>query len=119
MQIQDIQFKQLMELLALVLVVVGAYNIIMNAIKTRREERRLRNSPITKINERLDRHDKLFAKDKDRLDLLETEFADVSDATRILLRHSMAVNDHMISGNDISKLKDSSVEIRKYLLNRR
>ena len=31
----------------------------------------------------------------------------------------MAVNDHMISGNDVSKLRESNTEIQKYLLNRK
>jgi hypothetical protein len=30
----------------------------------------------------------------------------------------MAVNAHMISGNDVSKLRESNDEINRYLLNR-
>ena len=116
---ETISFEQLMQLCAMVLVLVGAYNVIMSAVKTRREEKKLRDSPVTQLTERVDRHDELLAKDKDRLDKLETDVMDLGEATRILLRQSMAVNDHMISGNDVSKLRESNSEIQKYLLNRK
>jgi len=31
----------------------------------------------------------------------------------------MAVNDHLISGNDVAKLKESNHEIQAYLTNRK
>lgn len=119
MTMGDIQFSQIMQLCALVLILVGAYNTIMTAMKNRREEKKLRDSPVTQLTERVDKHDELLAKDKDRLDKLETDVMDLGEATRILLRQSMAVNDHMISGNDVSKLRESNSEIQKYLLNRK
>lgn len=119
MTMGDIQFSQIMQLCALVLILVGAYNTIMSAIKNRREEKKLRDSPVTQLTERVDMHDTLLEKDKDRLDTLEADGVDVHEAIRILLRQAMAINNHIISGNDVSKLRESSSEIQKYLLNRR
>lgn len=109
---ENITFRQLVELLAVVLVALGAYNVIMSAIKTAREEKRLRDSPVTRLKERVDDH-------KGRLEALETEVHDTSVAVRVLLRQSIAVNAHLISGNDVSRLKASSDEIQEYLTNRK
>ena len=119
MQIQNVEFRQLMELLAVVLLMIGAYNAIMSAIKNRREEKRVQNSPINQLTARVDRHDTFLEKDKARLDTLEADGVDMHEAIRILLRQAMAINNHIISGNDVSKLRESSGEIQKYLLNRR
>lgn len=119
MKIEDITFQQIIGLLAVVLVLLGAYNVIMTAIKNRREEKRLRESPMMQLKERVDRHDDLLRKDKDRIDALEAEARDTNMAIRVLLRQSMAVNAHLISGNDVSKLKASSDEIQAYLTNRK
>lgn len=115
----QLTYQQLLGAVVVILVLLGAYNTVMGAIKVHREEKKIRESPVTKLTERVDRHDELLAKDKDRLDKLETDVMDLGEATRILLRQSMAVNDHMISGNDVSKLRESNTEIQKYLLNRK
>lgn len=115
----QLTYQQLIGAVAVILVLLGAYNTVMGAIKAHREEKKFRESPVTKLTERVDRHDELLAKDKDRLDKLETDVMDLGEATRILLRQSMAANDHMISGNDVSKLRESNTEIQKYLLNRK
>lgn len=116
---ENVSFQQLAGLCAVVLILLGAYNTIMSAVKNHREEKRLRESPVTQLKERVDRHDDLLRKDKDRIDALEAEARDTSTAIRVLLRQSMAVNAHLISGNDVSKLKASSDEIQEYLTNRK
>lgn len=116
---ENVTFQQLAGLSAVVLILLGAYNTIMSAVKNHREEKRLRESPVTQLKERVDRHDDLLRKDKDRIDALEAEARDTSMAIRVLLRQSMAVNAHLISGNDVSKLKASSDEIQEYLTNRK
>ena len=114
----DIQFSQIMQLCALVLVLVGAYNTIMSAIKNRREEKRLRDSPVTKLTERVDRHDELLAKDKDRLDAVEDRIADMGRQSTIMLRGVRALLSHEVNGNSTDKLKSSMTEIDDYLINR-
>lgn len=116
---ENVTFQQLAGLCAVVLILLGAYNTIMGAVKNHREEKHLRESPVTQLKERVDRHDDLLRKDKDRIDALEADVKDTSMAIRVLLRQSMAVNAHLISGNDVSKLKESSDEIQEYLTNRK
>lgn len=114
----DIQFSQIMQLCALVLILVGAYNVIMSAVKTRREEKKLRDSPVTKLTERVDRHDELLAKDKDRLDAMEDRITDMGRQSTIMLRGVRALLSHEVNGNSTDKLKSSMTEIDDYLINR-
>lgn len=114
----DIQFSQIMQLCAMVLVLVGAYNVIMSAVKTRREEKKLRDSPVTKLTERVDRHDELLAKDKDRLDEMEGRITDMGRQSTIMLRGVRALLSHEVNGNSTDKLKSSMTEIDDYLINR-
>ena len=115
----ELTYDKFLTALVVILLIAGAYNTIMQTVKTRREEKKLRDSPVTQLKERVDRHDELLAKDKDRLDKLENEVQELGEATRILLRQSLAVNAHMISGNDVNKLKESNAEIEQYLVNRK
>ena len=96
-----------------------AYNAIMTAIEHRRKEKAHMDEPITELKKHIGRHDDLLQKDKDRLDVLDLTVIDLGEATRILLRQAMAVNAHMISGNDVSKLKESNDEIQQYLISRK
>ena len=115
----ELTYDKFLTSLVVILLLAGAYNTIMQAIKTRREEKRLKDSPVTKLTEHVDRHDELLAKDKDRIDRLESDMVDTSMAIRVLLRQSMAVNAHLISGNDIERLKESNDEIQEYLTSRK
>lgn len=114
----DLTFEQLMQLCAIILVLVGAYNAIMTAIKNRREEKKLRDSPVTKLTERVDRHDELLKKDKDRLDAMEDRITDLRRQSTIMLRGVRALLSHEVNGNSTDKLKSSMTEIDDYLINR-
>ena len=103
----DIQFNQIMQLCALVLILVGAYNTIMNAIKNRREEKKLRDSPVTQLTERVD-----------RLDEMEGRITDMGRQSTIMLRGVRALLSHEVNGNSTDKLKSSMTEIDDYLINR-
>lgn len=116
---KDITFQQLMELCAIILVLVGAYNAIMTAIKNHREEQKQKKSPITKLEERVDRHDELLAKDKDRLDEHDTRLNAMGQESTIMLRGVRALLSHEINGNSTDKLKDSMTEIDDYLIARK
>ena len=52
MQIQALSFEQLVGTVAVILLLVGVYNTIMNAIKTAREEKRLREQPVNTSEQR-------------------------------------------------------------------
>lgn len=116
---EQLTFQQLVGAVAVILVLLGAYNTIMGAIKTHREEKRLRDSPVVKLQERVDRHDELLQKDKDRLDAMETRMQDMGEQSTIMLRGVLALLSHEINGNSTDKLKDSMTEINDYLIRRK
>lgn len=115
----DLTFEQLMELCAIILVLVAAYNAIMTAIRNHREAKRIANSPIAKLGERIDRHDELLAKDKSRLDAHDAKLSVLGEESRIMLRGVRALLSHEINGNSIDRLKDSAGEIDEYLITRK
>ena len=116
---ENISFQQLVGLCAVVLILLGAYNTIMSAVKNHREEKRLRESPVTQLKERVDRHDDLLAKDKDRLDAMENRMQDMGQQSTIMLRGVRALLSHEINGNSTDKLNASASEIDDYLINRK
>lgn len=116
---QDITFEKLVGAVAVLLILVGAYKTIMDAIRIHREEKRIRNSPIASLKERVDRHDTLLAKDKDRLDQLDAQMKDMRTESTIILRGVRALLSHEINGNSNDKLKSSMSEIDEYLISRK
>jgi len=79
----------------------------------------LRDSPVTKLTERVDRHDELLAKDKDRLDAMESKMQDMGEQSTIMLRGVRALLSHEINGNSTDKLSASMTEIDDYLIRRK
>ena len=106
---QDITFEKLVGLLAVALVLIGAYNTIMGAIKTHREEQNRRNAPMNGLEEQVKKHDERLQKDHERLN-------DLEEANRIQMRALMAMLHHEIDGNSVDGLKRSYDEIQKYLI---
>lgn len=116
---KDLTVEQIIGLMAAFLVLLGAYNTIMAAIKNHREEKKIRESPVTQLKERVDRHDDLLAKDKDRLDAHDRKMDDIGDGMRVMLRNNMAVTSHLINGNSIDKMQMSYAEMQDYLVDRK
>lgn len=98
---------------------LGAYNALSTAIKNRREQKQIANSPITKLQERVDRHDELLAKDKDRLDRHDEQISLMGQESKIMLRGVRALLSHEINGNSLDKLQKSMSEIDDYLISRK
>lgn len=115
----DLTYDKFLTALVVILVLAGAYNTIMTAIKNRREEQRLRESPVNQLKERVDRHDELLAKDKDRLDAMDLRMADMGKQSTIMLRGVRALLSHEVNGNSKDKLERSMAEIDDYLMNRK
>ena len=105
----DITFAQLAGLAALVLVLVGAYNTIMSAVKNYREEKKRKDAPVSTLEEQVKQHEERLKKDHERLN-------DLEGSNRIIMRALMAMLSHEINGNSDEKLKDSYDEIQRYLL---
>lgn len=116
---EQITYQQLIGAIAAILVLLGAYNTVMGAIKTHREEKKLRESPVAQLKERVDRHDELLAKDKDRLDAMDARMTDMSQQSTIMLRGVRALLSHEVNGNSDDKLKASMGEIDEYLISRK
>lgn len=108
---ENITFAQLAGLAALVLVLVGAYNTVMNAVKTYREEKKRKDQPVNSLESRVNEHDERLKKDHERLTELE-------EANRIQMRALMAMLHHEIDGNSVDGLKKSYDEIQQYLIDK-
>lgn len=106
---ENITFAQLAGLAALVLVLVGAYNTIMNAVKTYREEKKRKDQPVNSLETKVNEHEEKLKRDYERLNELE-------GANRIQMRALMAMLHHEIDGNSIEGLKKAYEEIQKYLI---
>ena len=106
---QDITFAQLAGLAAVVLILVGAYNTIMTAVKNYRDERKRRSAPVNELETKVNDHEEKLTSNHKRL-------IDLEDSNRIILRALMAMLSHEINGNSDDKLKDSFDEIQKYLI---
>lgn len=119
MEITEITFQQLVGAVAVILVLLGVYKSIMEAIKIHREEKHFRDSPVEQLKERVNRHDELLQKDKDRLDAMESRMHDMGEQSTIMLRGVLALLSHEINGNSTDKLKDSMTEINDYLIRRK
>lgn len=109
MQIQTLTFEQLIGTVAVVLLLVGAYNTVMNAVKTRREEQRRREQPVSNLEDTVQHHEEKLARDHGRLNQLE-------ESNRIQLRALMALMSHELNGNSNDALKASYDEIQKFLI---
>jgi heme/copper-type cytochrome/quinol oxidase subunit 1 len=111
MQIQALSFEQLVGTVAVVLLLVGVYNTIMSAIKTAREEKRLKEQPVNTLEHTVDDHTKKLQNDHERITQLE-------ESNRIIMRALMAVMSHEVNGNSTEKLQTSMDEIQKFLIER-
>lgn len=108
MQIQTLTYEQLIGTVAVILLLIGAYNTVMTAVKTRREEKKRREQPVSDLEAKVNDHEQKLKNDHERMNDMET-------AIRILMRSQIAQLDHEISGNSVEKLKASKDEILDYL----
>lgn len=63
------------------------------------------------VEDKLVRHDELFASDNKRLKSIE-------DGNRVTQKSILALLSHGIDGNDIQAMKDAKEELQTYLLNK-
>lgn len=106
---EKITFEQLAALATFVLILVGAYNTCMTAIKNYREEKKRKDAPVNTLEETVRQHEERLKKDHERLNNLE-------EANRIQMRALMAMLHHEIDGNSTEGLKQSYDEIQRYLI---
>lgn len=110
--VEGVEFGQLVTTAAVVLLVIAAYNAIMTAIRTYRDEKTMRSKPVEELKARADVYDRMFARDKERLDSMEEQ-------SIIMLRGVKAILSHEINGNSVDKMQQSMSEIDEFLLKRK
>lgn len=116
MQVSELTFGGLIGAAAIILLLIGIYNVCMTALKNWREEKKRKNAPIDKLEtgatdmkEELKTHSQMIAEDRERLSTLEEQ-------QRIMLRAMMAMLSHELNGNSTEKLSASVTEIQDFLI---
>lgn len=109
---ESITFSQLVGLAAVMLLLIGAYNTVMSAVKTHREEQKRKDAPVNTLEQQVKDHGEKLKNDHERLSELE-------DSNRIIMRALMAMLSHEINGNSDEKLRASFDEIQNFLVEKR
>lgn len=115
---ESLTYSQLISAAAVILIMIGAYNTIMTALKNHREQKRIRESPLTELSNRIEHQGEAQARDHEHLERLDGQLSDIEAQTRILLRGVKAMLSHELNGNSVDKLRESLSEIDDYLINR-
>jgi len=118
MTLKDITFEQLIGLAVLILVLTGAYNTVMTAIKNRMEAKKRHYAPVDTLTARVDGHDKMLANDKRRIDEMDEWLSNLIKESAMTLKGVRALLSHEINGNSDDKLKESYDNIDNYLINK-
>ena len=71
--------------------------------------------PADRVTEKIEKHDKLFANDKARLDNLEHMMVDMRRCMVLLLESEVAVLEHLEDGNHTKALQEKKKNIADYL----
>ena len=116
MQITDLTFGKIIAAAAIILCLIGIYNVCMTALKNWREEQKRKKAPIEKLEngtismkDEIKTHSQMIAEDRERLSALEEQ-------NRIMLRALMAMLSHELNGNSTEKLSASVSEIQDFLI---
>ncbi len=105
-----------------IITVSGAIAVIVNVVHKAKEPNKVQNERIEKvendiqqIKDRLDRGDRHFASDADRMSSLETS---MKNTNKIIIESLQALTSHAIDGNNIQQLKDAEKALNDYLINK-
>ena len=105
-----------------IITVSGAIAVIVNFVHKAKEPNKIQNERIDKleeavetINDRLDRGDRHFISDDERMSSLEHE---VKKTNKVIIESLQALTSHAIDGNNIEQLKQSEKTLNNYLINK-
>ena len=105
-----------------IITVSGAIAVIVNFVHKAKEPNKIQNERIYKleeavetINDRLDRGDRHFISDDERMSSLEHE---VKKTNKVIIESLQALTSHAIDGNNIEQLKQSEKTLNNYLINK-
>ena len=105
-----------------IITVSGAIAVIVNFVHKAKEPNKIQNERIDKleedvetINDRLERGDRHFLSDAERMSSLEHE---VKTTNKVIIESLQALTSHAIDGNNIEQLKQSEKNLNNYLINK-
>lgn len=105
-----------------IITVSGAITVIVNFIHKAKEPNKIQNERIDKleevvetINDRLERGDRHFLSDAERMSSIEHE---VKTTNKVIIESLQALTSHAIDGNNVEKLKQSEKTLNNYLINK-
>lgn len=118
MQLTDLSFKILITVIAVAILIIEIYNKVYTARKNFKADQTERNKPIRDLEERLNRYEEYFLKDKVRLEDLENRMKNNEHENRIILKMLLALTRHAIDGNNIEGLKAMRDDVQSYLIDK-
>ena len=105
-----------------IITVSGAITVIVRMAMKAKAPNRKQNErldslekEVSKINERLEKGDKHFADDSDRINAVEME---MRETNKVIIQSLQALTVHALDGNNIEELKNSNKILNDYLLNK-
>ena len=105
-----------------IITVSGSITVIVNFIHKAKEPNKIQNERIDKleeivetINDRLERGDRHFLSDAERMSSIEHE---VKTTNKVIIESLQALTSHAIDGNNVEKLKQSEKTLNNYLINK-
>jgi len=105
-----------------IITVSGAIAVIVNFVHKAKEPNKIQNERIDKleeavetINDRLERGDRHFLSDAERMSSLEQE---VKTTNKVIIESLQALTSHAIDGNNVEQLRQSEKTLNNYLINK-
>lgn len=89
----------------------GAVAVIIRTITAAKQPNKTQNERLDDIERRLEDHDKLFKKEKLRID-------EIVEGNKVTQKALLALLSHAINGNNINELKEAEAALSKYLIER-
>lgn len=99
--------------------IMAIYNTIFVAWNNHRTVRKVRDAPIEAIQKEQKRHAECLQRDKEHLEKHDRLIDENGEAVIVLLRATLATNQHLLNGNSVDKLRGSNEEIHDFLLKRK
>lgn len=112
-------YTAILGLCAIITAVAGVAVLINNVIKkmkapdeNRDEKLAEMKRELSAMRDRLDRHDALFEKDRDRFEVIE-------EGNKVTHFALLALMSHALNGNSIEDLEKARTDLQQYLIERR
>lgn len=116
---QELTYDKLLTVAVVIVLLAGAYNTIMSAIKNKREEKKLKEGPLNELKATVAQHTTCLANDKKRLDDVEEDITTTKAEITLVLKATRALLSHGINGNSIETMKENAQEIDNFLISRK